>query len=130
MTVTQSYRYGLGVVNDVGGSVEVMRCQGKENNDGYTSGDTGATVSVSQDAYPDSDTERDSLVVIGNESSCVLILAKYDLRVEASIPLYIRQYITDFQTKFPISVVSYEDRGKFMSDVKGLHVYALPYVFF
>ena len=123
-----THRYGLGVVDDVGGSMEVMRYQANESGDGYTSDVNGVTVSVSHDMYPDSDTERDSLVVIGNESSCVLILAKYDLRVEASIPLYIRQYIADFQTKFPISVVSYEDRGKFMSDVKGLHVYAIPYV--
>lgn len=104
-------RYGLGAVvaDDTGDDGE------------------GFSVEVMKPLKPSQEPlQRDKLTLNGSDASCTLILAKYDLRVEASIPLYIRQYVTEFQTQYPIAVMSYEDRGKFMSDVKGLHVYALP----
>ena len=98
-------RYGLGALSD-----------GMKGEDGAVRARVLASAAM----------ERDELKITGAAGSCTLVLAAYSLRVEASVPLYIRQHVADFPTQQPIAVVSFEDRGKYMSDVQGLSAYALP----
>ena len=79
-------RYGLGAISD---TMKSGDDDGKEGS---------ARVELMQNVDTSSSSSRADFHLRGVDGNCTVILARYSLRVEASVPLYIRQHIVDFPT--------------------------------